>query len=514
MSGTLQHLDPATLVIGDNVRDSAALVPQFVASIAEHGVLQPITAVRTDDGIEVRDGQRRTLAAREAGLASIPVYVLDEAKANTKAATAERIVQQIVANDHREALTDAQRATGINQMLLAGVTAIKVAKALSVDRGTVTAAKDVADSPTALEALRSRQLSLIKAAALREFEGDERAVSALKSVAGTASFDHRVAQLRQERLADAARAEAESTYAERGFTILDERPGWRDTATVLLSHLRTADGAVATDAVVTDPALWTVFMIEETVITDAATGEPIDDDEVDWNTEHHPSREPADGLRHADSVMEKVVWQPEYYCRDPRACGLTLAQFLTRAKPVIAGNHHTDNDDAAAHAEDTRAQRRKVLTLNKLGAAAQEVRRTWVREHLLARKTPVKGAAVFVATCLEAAPGLPADYAGQQVIGELLGLGDGTLEAAIQKLAPSADARAQVLVLGMVLAALEGRTPKDAWRHAEATWTPKPGPAEYLRFLAANGYTLSAIERVITGEREADAVHAELAQHK
>ena len=61
MSGTLQHLDPATLVIGDNVRDSAALVPQFVASIAEHGVLQPITAVRTDDGIEVRDGQRRTL---------------------------------------------------------------------------------------------------------------------------------------------------------------------------------------------------------------------------------------------------------------------------------------------------------------------------------------------------------------------------------------------------------------------------------------------------------------------
>jgi ParB family chromosome partitioning protein len=76
MTGTLEHLHPTTLLIGENVRDNVALDPQFVASVREHGVLQPITAIRTNAGIEVRDGQRRTLAAREAKL-DMPVYVLD-----------------------------------------------------------------------------------------------------------------------------------------------------------------------------------------------------------------------------------------------------------------------------------------------------------------------------------------------------------------------------------------------------------------------------------------------------
>ena len=512
MSGTLEHLDPTTLLIGENVRDKAGLEPQFVASIGEHGVLQPVTAVRTETGVEVRDGQRRTLAAREAGLSSIPVYVLDVAKTNTQSATAARIAQQIVANDHRAALTDAQRASGINQMLLAGVSPARVAKALSVNRDTVDAAAAVAKSPTALDALQSGQLSLTEAAALREFEDDPRAVEALVGVAGTASFDHRVAQLRQDRLAAQARTEAETTYADRGFTILAERPQWRDTTTVLLRYLRTADGDEATEAVVTDPSRWAVFMVEDTVFVDATNGEPVDEDEVDWSTEHHSDRQPAEGTRHADSVVEKVVWQPEYYCRDPHACGLTLADFLTGAKPIVAGHHGDNTEDAEARDDAKREQRRKVLALNKLGAAAQEVRRAWVRDRLLARKTPVKGAAVFVATCLDTGPGLLADHAGRQIVGELLGLGENSISAALAKLAATADARAQVLLLGMVLAALEGRTPKDAWRAAKATWVPAPGAAEYLRFLAANGYPLSAIEQVVTGERDAGSVYAEFAR--
>jgi ParB family chromosome partitioning protein len=40
-------------------------------------VLIPIAAVRDADGqqVRVRSGQRRTLAAREAGLSTVPVYV-------------------------------------------------------------------------------------------------------------------------------------------------------------------------------------------------------------------------------------------------------------------------------------------------------------------------------------------------------------------------------------------------------------------------------------------------------
>ena len=69
--------NPTALLIGENVHDNAALDSQFLASVREHVVLQPITAIRADVGMEVRDGQRCTLAAREAKLDTIPVYVLD-----------------------------------------------------------------------------------------------------------------------------------------------------------------------------------------------------------------------------------------------------------------------------------------------------------------------------------------------------------------------------------------------------------------------------------------------------
>ena len=113
-------LDPHSLTIGTNVRDDAALDARLIASIRRyrkvpisqvarsgcsakpamdwvlerkqrienaladrplevpqqpgraHGVLQPITAIRTHSGVQVRDGQRRTLAARQVGLPSIP----------------------------------------------------------------------------------------------------------------------------------------------------------------------------------------------------------------------------------------------------------------------------------------------------------------------------------------------------------------------------------------------------------------------------------------------------------
>ena len=49
------------LVLDVNVRDDAALAPEFVARVKEHGVLIPIAAVRGQDGVvRVRARQRRT----------------------------------------------------------------------------------------------------------------------------------------------------------------------------------------------------------------------------------------------------------------------------------------------------------------------------------------------------------------------------------------------------------------------------------------------------------------------
>ena len=173
VGGTIEHLDPHSLEVGDNVREYANLNKPFLDSIAEHGVLTPITAIRRPDGVvEVRNGQRRTMAARKLGLSSVPVYVLPATAADTAAETIDRIVHQIVTNDHKSDLTDAQRARGIQQMIDAGLSVSKVAKKLAVGKDTVTAAQAAAKSSAALQALDGGQISLAQAAALTEFDHD------------------------------------------------------------------------------------------------------------------------------------------------------------------------------------------------------------------------------------------------------------------------------------------------------------------------------------------------------
>ena len=74
---TLVELDPTTLTVDTNVRADAGLTPAFVASVKEHGVLVPVVAHRAEDGImKVLMGQRRTLAAVEAGQPTIPVHLV------------------------------------------------------------------------------------------------------------------------------------------------------------------------------------------------------------------------------------------------------------------------------------------------------------------------------------------------------------------------------------------------------------------------------------------------------
>ena len=72
--GRLEHVDPRTLIIGDNVRGDAALDPAFLSRISGHGVLMPITAVRDDTGENrfVRDGQRRLPGPGGDGSAGLP----------------------------------------------------------------------------------------------------------------------------------------------------------------------------------------------------------------------------------------------------------------------------------------------------------------------------------------------------------------------------------------------------------------------------------------------------------
>jgi ParB family chromosome partitioning protein len=539
-SGTLEHIDPRELVLDTNVRDEAELNAEFIASIKEHGVLVPIVAVRGQDGqLFVRYGQRRTLAARGTELSTVPVYIRSASDGDDTAQLVERVTEQIVENDQRRELTNTQRAKGIQQMLDAGVSVTKVAKALSVHKDTVKAAGTAGKSQAAMEALSTDQLSLTEAAALAEFDDVPNALDRLVRVAGTQWFDHTVSQLREQQASLKAQREAEQPWREKGFTMLDSFPGAWDVERVELGYLRTAAGEEADETAVTNPALWAVMLNEEDGLVDVETGEAVEDDAVDWGTQDDPEAVPAEGLRHADTVKEVTLFVPEYYCLDYAAAGLVLDDRFKR----YAGLGHTgdessetvdlDGDEdakaareaakAQAELEAERRERRKVIALNKLGEAAGVVRRQFLTT-LVSRKTPPNGAGIFVADSLARDAHLLVEHHGQGVTATILGLEPkgGEEGAAIRKLVTdlpeNGDARAQVIILATVLGALESRTPKDAWRHPAPIrdinetrwgWEVRMTSGDLLRYLATNGYTLSPIEQVITGDRDSEGVYLE-----
>lgn len=528
--GTIEHLDPNLLEIGDNVRDAADLTKEFISSIAENGVLVPITGVRSAENpeiVRVRNGQRRTLAAREVGLATVPVYVLPSAAADAAEDVIERVVHQIVTNDQTRALTDAQRAKGIQQMIDAGMSVTKVAKKLSVHKDTVKAAQTAAGSQAALEYLGSTQISLTEAAALAEFENNPAAMERLVNAAGTQRFEHVIAQLRIEAASAEAAAREAQKWAERGYTVLDDRPTSWDPTIVPLNHLVRTDAegteADATDDAVTDPAQWAVLLYEGTALVDKATGELVNEDDVDWRTEDEDDAVPEDGLRHANTVEDRDVFNAEYFCLDYAAAGLAIAQRRARQYfPETATDEDGDTDaehreaqaraEAEAQAEADKRERRKVLALNKLGSAAIIVRREFITK-LLTRKTAPKGAVGFVADALARDAYMLTGLHADDTAAELLGLKENQQVRTLTKgLDASADARAQVILLGMVLGALEARTGKDAWRNpgiigGTASWARNVTGVEYLNFLVSQGYTLAPVEEVITGARTSDQVY-------
>ena len=165
-------------------------------------------------------------------------------------------------------------------------------------------------------------------------------------------------------------------------------------------------------------------------------------------------------------------------------------------------------------AEAAKRERRKVLALNKLGDAAASVRREFVRK-LLARKTLPKGAATFVADCLVRDSYMLTQHDGPSTAAELLGIDAAAIHKAVSDLPAGSDNRALVIALALVLGSLESRTGKDAWRNPAPVREPGDDRiyygrsvtcGDYLRFLAANGYTLSAVEEVVTGTRTGQLV--------
>ena len=103
--------------------------------------------------------------------------------------------------------------------------------------------------------------------------------------------------------------------------MLDERPyGWHLDCIPLRNVWVSDDNGdrVEVDPVArTAPQAWAVWLEEYLEYADAQSGEVINEDDVDWITEGDRQAVPEDGLRHADTVIERPAFEAELVLPGP-----------------------------------------------------------------------------------------------------------------------------------------------------------------------------------------------------
>ncbi|MFB7800862.1 ParB/RepB/Spo0J family partition protein [Isoptericola sp. NPDC056134] len=448
------HLDPRTLIVGANVRTDADLSGEFIGSIKQHGVIQAIRVRREADGsLTVLEGQRRTLAAIEAGRATIPAQIVTSDD-DEKAREARRIIEQLAENDHRADMRDTHRTAAFRQLSLEfGLTAGQIAKRTGTKKDQVAVTLKVAESKVAAAVQAKYDLTIDQAAVLAEFADAPETVKALTAVAvkEPGRFAHEAQRARDDRERAEQVAAAREALAAEGVSEV-EAPSYDDKKVRSLSELRPS--------------------------TEADHG-------TDLTPEAH-----AECPGHAAYVRSR--WSSVsvvYVCTNWRTHG--HGDKYASASPTKSG----------PMTDEQKAERRTVIENNKAWKSAEVVRREWLAE-FAKRKTAPKGAAEYVALAIAADSFIlrRAGEKGHALATEWLGAKAETgyyatgqhIAALIAKATPS---RAQHIALVLALAAREGETGTHTWRN--------PGHERgYLTALESWGYTLSDVEQIARGEQD------------
>lgn len=473
-------VDPGTLVVGANTRADAGLDKAFVGSIRDRGVREPIICRRDPGGrLVVRKGQRRTLAAVQAGRDLVPVVVEPEDVDGETARAVDRIIDQLEENQHRAGIGQADEVAAHQQLLDLGLTAGQIARRTHTRTARIKATIAVGSSPLATKMLMKYHLTLEQAAAVADFDDDEDTVAALVEAAQLSEgrFDHVLQRARDTR--------EEARLREK------------------LTRELTAAGARVIDTPDRDPRHRGCRKLAELRPT--------------------PRTKPGTALSEAKHAAcpghvawLENTWRPDerviavYGCEDYTAHGHAerYAEPGHTAAPATGGGAVR----SGAMSEQERTERREVIANNKAWLSATRVRMQWLRQ-FLARKNAPKDALTWIAVTLaEGGHDIRRAMEDQHSTARgLLGLTDpeptaGTglgdrwyrgcgrphpIGAAAQT---ASTGRASVLILAMLLAGLEAGTSKDTWRR------PDSDTRNYFTALKTWGYELSDVEQlVLTG---------------
>lgn len=144
------------------------------SSIAEHGVLQPLTVRTRGDCFELIAGERRLRAAKLAGLAEVPCIIMDVDMEKSG-------VIALIENIQRRDLDFIEEAEGISQLIrLFGLSQEEVARALGKSQSAIANKLRILRLDSAvLERLRDEELSERHARALLRLNSREKQEEAL-----------------------------------------------------------------------------------------------------------------------------------------------------------------------------------------------------------------------------------------------------------------------------------------------------------------------------------------------
>ena len=138
-------------------------------SIAEKGIIQPISVRRIESGFQLIAGERRLRAARDLGITTIPAFVLD-------VATDEEMLElSIIENIHREDLNPVDIANGYFRLIKeCKLTQEDVSQKVGKDRSTVANFLRLLKLPRRIqESLQRNELSMGHARALISLPSSE-----------------------------------------------------------------------------------------------------------------------------------------------------------------------------------------------------------------------------------------------------------------------------------------------------------------------------------------------------
>lgn len=461
----LAHVAPSTLVMADNVRSNAAdsLTKPFIASIRERGVLEPIIVDGTTDGVlTVRAGHRRTLAAIEAGTATVPVMIHTGEHARV-----DRLIDQIVENEHRAGLSNRDKIAAVEQLALEGLTEGQIAKRAALPKKDVAAAVRIAASTVAQF---SDQLSLEQAAAMAEFDDNPDAVEKLLDAAQRGQFAHTLSRLQTDRIIEAATAEMVIRVEAAGLTATTGHLSWDGPADTI-GHLRTADGQPITEEEHAGcPGHATRITTEYKRARFYDDDEDEEENEVEQETEADPWSIDA-GVSNVVALLICTDWKANGHHNPYRS---NTGSTAPRAA-----------DMSDAEREAAKIARRRVIENNKAWDAAEPVRRAWLAE-FAHRKAAPAGAEALIAEAAARSGGF-----------DMKGWGDSPWQSVgvdrSQLVVTDATAkRCTHITLMHLLVAWESNTTRETWRQADQ-WSRR-----ILTAIAGWGYTLSDVEQEVT----------------